>query len=136
MCTGTNHTYISRMLGYSLGIPELGSAYGPASVNDVFKLTDMNCNGSEESLEDCFYRFGNCWLQMKLRQFSNENRQQLHQVYLPQNYFFSGTVKAARGGRWQASLASQVSTNKSFSRDGKINIEHGDKKVDLKTSIA
>ena len=88
MCTGTNHTYISRMLGYSLGIPELGSAYGPASVNDVFKLTDMNCNGSEESLEDCFYRFGNCWLQMKLRQFSNENRQQLHQVYLPQNYFF------------------------------------------------
>ena len=127
MCTGTNHTYISRMLGYSLGIPELGSAYGPASVNDVFKLTDMNCNGSEESLEDCFYRFGNCWLQMKLRQFSNENRQQLHQVYLPQNYFFSGLVKAARGGRWQASLASQVSANKLFSRDGKIYIEHGDK---------
>ena len=69
MCTGTNHTYIYRMLGYSLGIPELGSAYGPASVLDEFKLTDMNCNGKEESLEDCFYRlllfnvfgwFGNC----------------------------------------------------------------------------
>ena len=110
------------MLGYGEGFPEWGSVYGPASVYDVFKLTDMNCNGNEESLEDCFYRFGNCWLQMKLRQFSNENRQQLHQ-----NYFFSGIVKAARGGRWQASLASQVSTSKHNSRDGKINIEHGDK---------
>ena len=48
--------------------------------------------------------------------------------YISHKTTFSGSVKAARGGRWQASLASQVSTNKSFSRDGKINIEHGDKK--------
>ena len=68
------------MLGYGLGIPEWGSVYGPASVYDEFKLTDMNCNGKEESLEDCFYRFGNCFLWMKLREFSNENRQQLHHV--------------------------------------------------------
>ena len=45
----------------------------------------------------------------------------------PTKLLFSGLVKAARGGRWQASLASQVSTNKSFSQEGKINIEHGDK---------
>ena len=44
------------MLGYGEGFPEWGSVYGPASVYDVFKLTDMNCNGKEESLEDCFYR--------------------------------------------------------------------------------
>ena len=56
MCTGNNHTYISRMLGYGEGFPERGSVYGPASVYDEFKLTDMNCNGKEESLEDCFYR--------------------------------------------------------------------------------
>ena len=54
------------MLGYAIGIPEWGSVYGPASVYDEFKLTDMNCNGSEESLEDCFYRFGNCGLRMKV----------------------------------------------------------------------
>ena len=48
--------YFFRMLGYGEGFPEWGSVYGPASVYDVFKLTDMNCNGKEESLEDCFYR--------------------------------------------------------------------------------
>ena len=69
---------------------------------------------------------------MKLGQFSK----QLLQSISPTKLLFSGLVKAARGERWQESLASQVSTNKSFSRDGKINIEHGDKKVDLKTSIA
>ena len=47
--------------------------------------------------------------------------------YISHKTTFSGTVKAARGGRWQASLASQVSTNKRFSRDGNIYIEHGDK---------
>ena len=47
---------ICRMLGYAEGFPEWGSVYGPASVYDVFKLTDLNCNGKEESLEDCFYR--------------------------------------------------------------------------------
>ena len=51
-----NQQYSFRMLGYAIGIPEWGSVYGPASVYDVFKLTDMNCNGKEESLEDCFYR--------------------------------------------------------------------------------
>ena len=46
----------------------------------------------------------------------------------PTKLLFSGLVKAARGGRWQESLASQVSTNKHISRDGKINhIEHSHK---------
>ena len=127
--------YIFRMLGYGQGIPERGSAYGSASVYDVFKLTDTNCNGKEESLEDCFYRFGNCWLQMKLKQFSNENMQQLHQVYLPQNTFFRNSQGCSRGKVAGVTCFAGFNQQKFFHEMEKFILNMVTKMLDLKTSI-
>ena len=113
--------------------------YGPASVYDEFKLTDMNCNGKEESLEDCFYRlilfnvFGwvwYCWLLAVDETWTILKTTTAK--YISHKTTFSGSVKAARGGRWQASLASQVSTSKRFLKSI-LNIVT--KMADLKYSI-
>ena len=44
------------MLGYGIGIPETGSAYGLADPDDVFKLTHVTCSGTELTLLDCLSR--------------------------------------------------------------------------------
>merc|ERR1719385_391269 len=41
------------MLGYGLGVPELGSPYGPAGVDEEFQYTEISCKGDEENLLDC-----------------------------------------------------------------------------------
>ena len=51
-----NPSTCPRMLGYNLGVPETGSAYGVAEPNEEFGLTDINCNGNELSLSDCLAR--------------------------------------------------------------------------------
>ena len=45
-----------RMLGYGIGIPETGSAYGLADPDEVFKLTHVTCSGTELTLLDCLSR--------------------------------------------------------------------------------
>ena len=45
-----------RMLGYSAGFPETGSAYGVAEPDEEFGMSDVTCNGNEESLLDCLAR--------------------------------------------------------------------------------
>ena len=47
----------SRMLGYGLGVPELGSPYGPASVDEEFQYTEISCKGDEENLLDCSLKY-------------------------------------------------------------------------------
>ena len=42
-----------RMLGYSIGIPEVKSTYGKASRNEEFWRSELECRGDEESLEEC-----------------------------------------------------------------------------------
>ena len=44
------------MLGYGIGIPETGSTYGLADLDDVFKLTHVTCSGTELTLLDCLSR--------------------------------------------------------------------------------
>ena len=39
------------MLGYSAGLPTTGSTFG--KVNDTFRMDDVKCSGTEESLLDC-----------------------------------------------------------------------------------
>ena len=41
------------MLGFPKGIPEAKSAYGPAEVGEQFWRSNLQCQGNEESLEDC-----------------------------------------------------------------------------------
>ena len=42
-----------RMLGYNHGFPEVKSAYGPAKRGERFWRAHLQCQGDEESLEDC-----------------------------------------------------------------------------------
>ena len=42
-----------RILGYSIAIPEQSSPYGPAGRDEQFWRSDLECQGDEESLEDC-----------------------------------------------------------------------------------
>jgi len=42
-----------RMLGYDTGIAERRSTYGDAELDEEFWRSDLECNGDEESLEDC-----------------------------------------------------------------------------------
>ena len=39
------------MLGYSAGLPTTDSTFG--KVNDTFRMDDVKCSGTEESLLDC-----------------------------------------------------------------------------------
>ena len=39
------------MLGYSAGLPTTGSTFG--KVNDTFRMDNVKCSGTEESLLDC-----------------------------------------------------------------------------------
>ena len=41
------------MLGYNVAIPEAKSTYGLAEVGEEFWRSDLQCQGDEESLEDC-----------------------------------------------------------------------------------
>ena len=41
------------MLGYNHGLPEIESTYGPAKRGEVFWGSHLQCQGDEESLEDC-----------------------------------------------------------------------------------
>ena len=41
------------MLGYKHGFPEIESTYGPAKKGEVFWGSHLQCQGDEESLEDC-----------------------------------------------------------------------------------
>ena len=41
------------MLGYGIAIPEWGSPYGLAEVEDKFELTEISCKGDERNLLDC-----------------------------------------------------------------------------------
>ena len=41
------------MLGYNLGFPEEKSTYGPAEIGEQFWRSHLQCQGDEESLEDC-----------------------------------------------------------------------------------
>ena len=45
------------MLGYGIGIPETGSAYGLSDPDEVFKLTHVTCSGTELTLLDCLSRY-------------------------------------------------------------------------------
>jgi len=44
---------VCRMLGYNLGFPEEKSTYGPAEIGEQFWRSHLQCQGDEESLEDC-----------------------------------------------------------------------------------
>jgi len=44
---------VCRMLGYNLGFPEEKSTYGPAELGEEFWRSHLQCQGDEESLEDC-----------------------------------------------------------------------------------
>ena len=48
--------YLTRMLGYDHGFPELGSTYGFATVEDKFEYTEVSCKGNEMSLLDCPFK--------------------------------------------------------------------------------
>ena len=41
------------MLGYSIGIPERESPYGLAEIGEQFWRSELQCEGDEESLEEC-----------------------------------------------------------------------------------
>ena len=45
--------YLIRMLGSNLGIPVKKSFFGAADRGEQFWRSDLQCTGSEESLEDC-----------------------------------------------------------------------------------
>ena len=53
----TFNIFSSRMLGYGLGVPELGSPYGPAGVDEEFQFTEISCKGDEENLLDCSLKY-------------------------------------------------------------------------------
>ena len=54
---GSSSILSSRMLGYGLGVPELGSPYGPAGVDEEFQYTEISCKGDEENLLDCSLKY-------------------------------------------------------------------------------
>ena len=41
------------MLGYDIAVPEQRSTYGLAEIGETFWRSELQCQGDEESLEDC-----------------------------------------------------------------------------------